>query len=183
VEDGFYLYVEGSGDNDYRTMYIYDLNGAAPQLIGDFPGAGFVDIWDEDAGLDGVYYTVVFNDPREFTLGSKCNLLGTKTAYRNYTVDREGTLVPLSDAYDLDQTLEPIISTIPLDVTLLPQNTVETVPAGSTFFFLRTDNETYVDLEMSDGQECRIVIEEIDWTPCINGVPEWECFEELMYAG
>lgn len=183
VEDNFYLYVEGSGDNDYRTLYIYDLNGSAPQLISDFPGAGFVGIWDEDAGVDGIYYTVLFNDPYEFTLGSKCNLLGTKTAYRNYTVDTDGTLYPLSDTYDLDQTLDSIISTIPLDVTLLPQSTVETVPAGTEFFFLRTDNETWVDLVMTDGQECRIVIEEIDWTPCINGVPEWECFEDLMYAG
>jgi hypothetical protein len=109
--------------------------------------------------------------------------LGTKTAYRNYTVDTDGTLYPLSDTYDLDQTLDSIISTIPLGVTLLPQNTVETIPAGTEFFFLRTDNETWVDLVMTDGQECRIVIEEIDWTPCINGVPEWECFENLMYAG
>ena len=36
---------------------------------------------------------------------------------------------------------------------------------------------------MKDGRECRIEIKEIDWTPTINGVPEWECFVNLMYAG
>ena len=179
----FYLYVEGSGENDYRTLYIYDLNEGMPQLISDFSGAGFVGSWDSDAGTDGIYYVSVFNDPSEFTLGSKCNLLGTKTAYRNYTVDADGSLLPLNDVYDLEEDLDSIISTVPLEVTLLPQNTTETVPEGTEFFFLRTDNETWVDLVMTDGQECRIVIEEIDWTPCINGIPEWECFENLMYAG
>ena len=66
---------------------------------------------------------------------------------------------------------------------ILPENKVETVPAGTEFSFLRTDNESYVDLKMEDGRECRIEFEEIDYTSCSNGVPEWECFENLMYAG
>lgn len=179
----FYLYVEGSGENDYCTMYIYDLNGTGPQLIADYSGVGFLNVWEPEAGIDGIYYSVLFNDPVEFTLGSKCNLLGTKTAYRNYTVDADGTLYPLNDTYTLREDLDPIISSISLPVILLPQNSKEIIPAGTEFRFLRTDNETYVDLAMADGQECRIVIEEIDWTPTINGVPEWECFENLIYAG
>ena len=119
----------------------------------------------------------------EFTLGSKCNLLGTKTAFRRYTVEADGTFLPLQDIYDLEKNLDPIVSAIPLKVTLLPQNTVETVPAGTEFSFLRTDTEGWVDLVMKDGRECRIEIKEIDWTPTINGVPEWECFVNLMYAG
>ena len=59
----------------------------------------------------------------------------------------------------------------------------ETLPAGTEFSFLRTDNVSYVVMELADGRECRIDIVEIDWTPTINGVPEWECFENLMYAG
>ncbi len=183
VDGAFYLYVEGSSANDYRTVYIYDISSGTPQLMEEYSGAGFLNVWDPDAGIDGVYYTAVFNDPAEFTLGSKCNLLGTKTAYRNYTVDADGTLLPLSDVYELDQDLEPIVSVVPLDVTILPKNKVETVPTGTEFSFLRTDNESYVDLKMEDGRECRIEIEEIDYTPCINGVPEWDCFEDLMYAG
>ena len=182
-EQNFYLCVEASGENDYCTMYIYDLNGATPQLIADYSGAGFIGVWDPEAAIDGVYYTVILNDPTAFTLGSRCNLLGTKTAYRDYTVGSDGSLLPLTDDYVLEEDLDSITSSIPLDVTLLPQNTVETLPAGTEFFFLRTDNETWVDLVMTDGQECRIVIEEVDWTPCINGIPEWECFDNLMYAG
>ena len=183
VEENFYLYVEGYAGNDYRVLYVYDLAGGEIELMDEFSNAGFVRVWEENAGIDGIYYTVLFNDPSEFILGSKCDLLGTKTAYRNYNVDADGTLLPLSDVYELDQDLEPIVSVVSLDVIILPENKVETVPAGTEFSFLRTDNESYVDLKMEDGRECRIEFEEIDYTSCINGVPEWECFENLMYAG
>ena len=183
VEENFYLYVEGYAGNDYRVLYVYDLAGGEIELMDEFSNAGFVRVWEENAGIDGIYYTVLFNDPSEFILGSKCDLLGTKTAYRNYNVDADGTLRPLSDIYELDQDLEPIVSVVSLDVIILPENKVETVPAGTEFSFLRTDNESYVDLKMEDGRECRIEFEEIDYTSCINGVPEWECFENLMYAG
>lgn len=177
----FYLMAEGSADNDYCTMYIYDLSTLT--LRESFSGTGFMHHRRPEAGDDGIFYTEVLTDPAMFTLGSKCDLLGTKTAWRSYTFSPGGVLLPLTDVYDLDKSLDPIISTVPLDVTLLPQNTVETVPAGTAFRFLRTDNETYVDLVMPSGQECRIVIEYLDWTPSINGVPEWDCFENLMYAG
>ena len=182
-DSGFYLCVEASGENDYCTIYTYDLSSETPRIVADYSGAGFRNVWDPDAGIDGVFYTEVFNDPVEFTLGSKCNLLGTKTAFRRYTVETDGTFLPLQDIYDLERNPDPIVSAIPLEVTLLPQNTAETVPAGTEFTFLRTDNESWVDLVMKDGRECRIEIKEIDWTPTINGVPEWECFVNLMYAG
>jgi hypothetical protein len=88
----------------------------------------------------------------------------------------------LAEEYGFVGELEPIVSTVPLEVTVLPDSK-ETLPAGTEFFFLRTDNESYVVLELADGRECRIDIVEIDWIPTINGVPEWECFEDLMYAG
>jgi hypothetical protein len=179
----FYLYVEGRGENDYRTMYIYDLNGPAPKLVSEFSGAGFVGRWDENAGVGGVYYYDVMTAVTDFTLGSKCNLLGTKTAVRQYNVNGgDGSLQPLAEEYGFVGELEPIVSAVPLEVTVLP-GSKETLPAGTEFFFLRTDNESYVVLELADGRECRIDIVEIDWIPTINGVPEWECFEDLMYAG
>lgn len=183
LEGEFYLMAEGSSDNDYCTMYIYSLGGSTPNLTAELSGVGFVSHWHPEAGQEGIYYTEIFNDPALVTLGSKCDLLGTKTACRAYTFSPGGALIPLADVYDLDPSLDPILSTVPLDVTLLPHNSVETIPAGTEFYFLRTDNETYVDLMMADGRECRIVIEYRDWTPTINGVPEWDCFENLMYAG
>lgn len=183
VDGAFYLMAEGSSDNDYCTMYIYSLSNGVPNLTAELSGTGFVSHWYPEAGYDGIYYTEILNDPQEIQLGSKCNLLGTKTAYRSYNFAPGGALTPLTEDYELSGEYLSITSSIPLDVTLLPQNTVETVPAGTEFFFLRTDNETWVDLVMTDGQECRIVLETADWSYTINGIPEWECFDNLMYAG
>ncbi len=178
-----YIYAEATIENDYRVLYSYDLSSGTPRLITDYSGVGFHGVWDPEAGSQGMYYTVLFNDPAEVALGTKCHMLGTKTAYRNYALDMGGTLQPLSDAYELDEDLAPIISSIPLDVKILPQNTVETVPAGTEFFFLRTDNESWVDLAMTDGRECRIELETLEWPHTINGIPEEECFANLLYAG
>lgn len=184
VESGAYLYVEARGENDFRTMHIYDLSGGLPVPVSEFPGAGFIGHWDEQAGTSGVYYYDVFTNPGTFTLGSVCHLLGTKTAVRTYRVNgADGTLIPLEEDYGFAGEPAPIVSALPLDVVILPGEEVETLPAGTEFSFLRTDNEGWVTLELEDGRTCRIEIVEIDWTPTIGGVPEWECFKDLMYAG
>jgi len=77
----------------------------------------------------------------------------------------------------------PIVSSVPLEVTMLPGKTKETLPAGTNFYFRRTDVDTYADMELEDGRQCRIEIVYEGDTPMINGVPEWDCFEELLYAG
>jgi hypothetical protein len=53
AEGNFYLCAEGRGENDYRTMYIYDLSGENAELVCEFSGAGFTGYWDEAAGIDG----------------------------------------------------------------------------------------------------------------------------------
>ena len=179
----FCLCAEGAGENDFRTLYRYDLTGTQPQLAEEYPNTGFYGRWDSESGVDGDYHRHVFTDPGELTLASRCNLLGTNTAFRTYTVTADGGLSPVSEEYALEATAEPIVSSVPLEVTILPQDTVETVPAGTAFSLLRTDNEGWVELEMDDGRQCRIVIEQVDYTPTIGGVPEWECFDNLMYAG
>jgi hypothetical protein len=113
-----------------------------------------------------------------------CQRLGTKTAVRSYCIDpANGTLIPKEAVYRFAQEPAPIVSAVALDVIMLPENKMETLPAGTEFICLRTDNETWMELKLADGRECRIEIEEIDFTPTINGIPEWECFEELFYAG
>ena len=180
----FWLYVEARIENDYRIVYIYDLNGDAPELVSEFSGAGFAGRWDESAGVDGIYYYDVLTNPADFALGSICHLLGTKTAVRDYSVNPEdGTLVPVTEEYRFNEGQVAIVSAVPLDVTILPGNKSETLPAGTEFVCLRTDNESWVDLRLTDGRECRIEIVEVDYTPTINGIPEWDCFVDLMYAG
>ena len=79
--------------------------------------------------------------------------------------------------------MRPIVSAIDLEVIMLPEKKTEVLPAGTNFYYLRTDGESYAELELEDGRECRIEIVQRDWEPCINGIPEWDCFLDLMYAG
>ena len=178
----FYLYVEAAGENNFHTMHIYDLNSGIPKAQESFEGVGRLTHWDPSAGIDGIHYYEVLNTPTEFPLQTKSNLLGSKMVFRKYTIRDNGVLAAPSDVYTAPENLPPITSAIPLEVLILPQNTTETLPAGTIFSFLRTDNETYADLRIQDGRECRITIKEIDWTPTINGIPEWDCFTDLIYA-
>ena len=71
------------------------------------------------------------------------------------------------------------------NVKILPDMKTELVKAGSEFTLLRTDGKTFVDAKLGDGRECRIYVERnrADYQLCINGIPEYELFEEIYYAG
>ena len=90
-----------------------------------------------------------------------------------------------TEYYDLSASLRRLISKLPLEVGILPDGTREELPAGTMLRMLRTDGETYMDLELEDGRECRLVLERNPdtWEWLINGISEWDCFEDLLYAG
>lgn len=180
----YFLYVEATAENDYTTLYIYDLNGEKITLNSEVSGAGFPGVWDESIGEYGIWYEEYFNDPHEFTLGHRIDRLGTWTAYKTYrTFPADGALDPQTDYYTLPEDAQPLISAVDLEVFLLPEGKLELIPAGSEFYFRRTDEDTYVVLELEDGRECRMEVQRDGWDALINGMPEYECFKNLMYAG
>lgn len=180
----FYLYIDSSGENDYRTLIVYDQSGEYLEFLGSYPGDGFRSVWYAENVPEPTWYMPVFNDPSHFVMGTRVNLLGSMTGTREYHVDPE-TGCPCAEtvSYSLPEDQLPLTSKIPLEVLILPDETTETVPAGTVFRFLRTDNDAYVDMLMDDGRECRILITYEDWWPMVNGLPEEECFDGLMYAG
>lgn len=180
----FFLYVDAHGENDYRTMYIYDLSSGFPEYITQFSGDGFYAEWLVDDTGEENYYYQVFNDPTHFTLGTRINVLGTMTGWRDYHM-MPATGIPQAETeyYHLNGEDRELTSLIPVEVLILPEQKTETIPEGSAFYFLRTNNETYVDMRLEDGRECRILISYHDWQPLVNGLPEFECFDGIMYAG
>jgi hypothetical protein len=54
---------------------------------------------------------------------------------------------------------------------------------GDLFTGVHTDGKTYVDMRTADGKECRIYVKYQGWQGYVNGIPEDECFEGIMYAG
>ena len=80
--------------------------------------------------------------------------------------------------------MAPLISKIPLEVTMVGDNTKGTVPAGTEFTFLRSDGDTYAEFRLPDGRECRVTRDNGEtWPYTVNGVTEEECFDGLGYAG
>lgn len=178
-----FLYVEAKYDNDYPTLFVYDLNGANPVEVGSLPGVGFTGAWYED-GESELYYRGTMDDPGCFDLSTRMDLLGTLSGVKTYSVDAS-TGMPASEqeAYRIPELYLPLTSTVPLEVIILPDQKAEVVDAGTQFTLLRTDGETYAEALMSDGRECRIEVDCSDYPHKVNGLSEFDCFEMLYYAG
>lgn len=180
----YFLYVEPEYYNGYNAICVYDLNGAEPVKVDGEWGIGLCGLWDEDCGEYGAYRTMLMSDPASFGLETRIDLLSTLYGAKTYSVDpATGAPVSDDDVYDVSATDQKLVSVIPLEVTVLPDGAIETVEAGMEFSFLRTDGETYQEMLMSDGRECRIEVELDDYLHTINGVSEYDCFEVLWYAG
>lgn len=182
VADKNYLFVEETTENDYKILYIFDLSLDCITEPMVQMNAGFVTMRTD--AEDYSYGEEVFNNPAEILLSSRMDIFRTMSGTRSYSFDaKAGMLVPQTDFYTLDETLSPLVSKIPLEVTILGENTSMIVPAGTEFTFLRTDNETYVEFRLSNGRECRVNVDTTGWSHMINGVPEEECFDGIGYAG
>lgn len=183
-EEQYFLYVQGIAENDYSCIFIYDLNGEEIKVKERLSGVSFCGVWDENVGEHGTYYNCVFGNPQELELGTRIEILGTWTGKRLYSIDVEnGIPKPKTEYFTIANSLQPSVSQIPLEVIILPDGTKEELPAGTEFYFIRTDGKTYVDARLADGRECRIMVEIEDYIQTINGVDQWECFDTLFYAG
>ena len=174
-------------------------------------------IWDEGDAYDASCQSgPVFTDPSEFTLAcSHLDMLGTTSGYRNYHVGVDGYPVAAEPYYTMDTSFA-IRAKKDLKLDLVDaggkKTGTKTVPAGTYLFDMRTDGETFVDLQTIDASALDISDEsdwkyfqiperstgyidltkpiyrvEIDhdagWPYHANGVEEDSLFEGIMYAG
>lgn len=180
----FYLYVDCDAANDYSTFWVYDMSAKEPLCLGRFPGEGFTGIWLEDYVVGPTWFHSVFNDPTHFRLTGYLDMLGTMNGIRDFYMNpKTGIPTAETEYYYLPEDREPLVTKIPLTVKLLPGLTDIEIPAGTKLWFLRSDGETYVDMRMPNGKECRIFVTYRDWVGYVNGIPEHDCFEGILYAG
>ena len=171
-----FLYLEAVSENDYTRLVVYDLNGEAPVKVGELEATGLAGGW--------YYEAEVFDDPTEFELDTRLEILGTRTGVRTYTIgEHTGMPMPKTDYFEISDNGYPMTSLIDLKVRMLDTNAEETIPAGTEFYEIRTDGESYVDFRLNDGRECRIEVDTDGYPDTIDGIPEDECFEGIMYAG
>jgi len=182
--DACYLYMDTTSDNDYNTLAVYQLDPGGARLVDYLHGCGFHSVWFDDEGEYGTVREVVFTDPTAFVLDSRIEILGTMTGTRLYAVDgASGLPVTADEAYAISADHLPLTTLRPITVTV--EGKAAELPAGTELHFLRTDGETYVDMALADGSECRIMAARSDegWGWQVNGISEWDCFDGLLYAG
>lgn len=164
-----YLYVQRTVENDYQSVCVFQITESSVEYMGEFSG-----------GMGS------FTNSLNFEVTRRMDLLSTYTAMADCYVDVYGLPVESGDVYEVDHDIS-ITSTVEITAELLDEegNLTEvsnTFPAGTVFKFERTDGETYVDMQASDGKRCRFYTTP-EWPPTVNGMDAEQSFEMLWYAG
>lgn len=213
-----YLYTFSSAENDYSMLEIVDV--AAKNLD---------ESRTENAGLGGVNYTwdegsdydtsclrgPAFTDPADISLSRRLEVLGTTNGYRSCHVGADGYPAANDELYTILTSFAiRAKKDLKLDVVDASgkKTGTKTVPAGTYLFDMRTDGESFVDLQTIDASALgindesewkyfqiadrstnhidltkpiyRVHVDLSDgWPHHVNGVEEDSLFEGIMYAG
>lgn len=181
-----YLYFEAYGNNDYEQLMIFEVEKSSVNLKETLTNSGFGYIYIY--GDDGVSTAdKVFNNPYSFILDSRMDFLGTYRGLKSYSIDsKTGLPVTQDKAYIVEMNDDFVLTCkTELSVEMLSDKKEKVMPSGTNFRIIRTDDETYVDTVLEDGRECRIYAEfdKNEYQLYIDGMPENDVFEEIMYAG
>lgn len=213
-----YIYTFASAENDYSMLEVVDV--AAKSLD---------ESRTENAGLGGVNYTwdegsdydtsclrgPAFTDPSDVALSRRLEVLGTTNGYRSCHVGADGYPAANDELYTIITSFAiRAKKDLKLDVVDASgkKTGTKTVPAGTYLFDMRTDGESFVDLQTIDASALgindenewkyfqiadrstdhidltkpiyRVHIDLSDgWPHHVNGVEEDSLFEGIMYAG
>ena len=181
----YFVYVVTQEFNDYSKLIVYDLNAGKIKENDTMNRTALEALYFENENDEGCAVDQIFNDPTKFVLETKFDLLSTYSARKTYSVNPETGIPETKDElYTIsDSRFFIITSKVDITVKILPDMKEEVIPSGSDFELIRTDGKTFVDAKLSDGREFRINLERENYQLCINGTPDYECFETLYYAG
>lgn len=178
-----YLYSESYSDGDYNLFCTWDLNGEAPMLTEQLSDTELDYEYVDGIYDGGIFYKQVLQNPDSFRLATHFDILGTRGSVATYQLSNaDGTPQMTDEAYAFTYGHE-VKTAIPLEAELLPDRKKTTLPAGTRLTPYQTDGKTYVDLKTESGEIVRLAVDTSDWPRTVNGIPEEECFEELLYAG
>lgn len=165
-KEKYYIYAQ-LGYELYNQIQVYELTENGGIYQGGLERAYIPGEWNSETDS---YFMDVWNDLSEFELQSRIDWVGVVTGEKTYMVDWDNPLPKAqTDYYDISTDWYTLTLKKPLEMKILPNGKMEEIPEGTTFQYLRTDGETYVDLLMEDGRECRVMTENWDGEPAING--------------
>lgn len=175
-EDGrtFVLVSRDAASDDF-TMYVYEITGGTIRECDSVYGISF---------RNGVANT------ESLTLQAHLDVLGTYTAMMDYVIGENGKLEQQDEFFRIDSdgsAWKTLINIKELPVTVDGAET--TLPAGSHISITATDNAgTALFYNEDTGENGEIHYTkgdgtEDDWTIYIDGIPDYEYFEMVPYAG
>ena len=209
-----YLYTFSSAENDYSMLEVVDVDTKSlDESRTENAGLGGVDYtWDEGDSYDtSCLRGPTFTDPSDVALSRRLEVLGTTNGYRSCHVGADGYPAANDEFYTILTSIA-IRAKKDLKLDVVDASGTKTVPAGTYLFDMRTDGETFVDLQMIDASALgindesewkyfqiadrstdhinltkpiyRVHIDHSDgWPYHVNGVEEDSLFEGIMYAG
>lgn len=178
-----YICYDSKTDNDYHIICMIDIEKDGISQIGEYYGKEFSGTYIEEGFETGTVYRTVFNNPDEFMLTTRMNLLGTRDGKSRYRINESDGSLEMTDEYYNIESEFGLNSSVSFEAELLPGKEKTVFPEGTTFYPLRTDGKTYIDMKTENGREVRINYDSEDFPHKVNGIPEDECFNNIMYAG
>ena len=177
-----YLYVEFGMENDWQKLEIVRL--AETEENDDLEYIG---------GTREAVYGHFVSDPKKFALYDRVDVLGTYMSYKTYSIGEDGMPVTEDEMYRIVHAYfkweNALTSKKDLNVLVHMDGSGEKVeeklPKGTKFRPYMTDRNSVIVMELEDGRRCDIPIEKRkdDYLFYINGVSEYDLFENLPYAG
>lgn len=216
ANDQYYLYLFETSDNDYTILAVVDLrtldydtekseNAYLTAEWGEY-------IYTPEGGFESSSQSQAFTDPTNFDLGTTTQVLGTKTAVKNFHVGADGYPASEEAWYSLSsvaciRTKKDLTAIL---VNAEGEETGETViPENTYLYFIRTDNETWADVQEIDASEVevfadewyemitakedpaadaskpiyRLYVDKTEWPYQVGGESEEDALAGIMYAG
>lgn len=215
ANDQYYLYLFETAENDYCLLATIDLKSMdydRERTIN--AGEGLVS-WDWKEAEDGYINREKvsgFSNPDDFELTNRMDILGTMDGSRHYHTGADG--YPVSDEASYRVTSQ-IILQAKQDVDceqVDPEGIVlkkAVLPKDSFVFLVRTDGETWMDVQAVDAGKVtredyegwsaisseeklepnenepiyRIPVDSTDYPKRVNGIEEDQVFAGILYAG
>lgn len=213
-----YIYTFASAENDYSMLEVVDVDTKSlDESRTENAGLGGVDYtWNEGDSYDtSCLRGPAFTDPSDIALSRRLEVLGTTNGYRSCHVGADGYPAANDELYTIITSFAiRAKKDLKLDVVDASgkKTGTKTVPAGTYLFDMRTDGESFVDLQTIDASALgindesewkyfqiadrstdhidltkpiyRVHIDHSDgWPYHVNGVEEDSLFEGIMYAG
>ncbi len=157
----YYMYIFQDFDSTWPNLVVYDLKNLTEKSMDIGAGVYARNIYSDDTDANTSELTEIryaFTDPENMVMGSGTYLLGTIDGYRTYTAGDDGLPQPKEPYYLMESDFViHALSDITCDIVDETGEVTDagngTIPSGSYLRYVRTDNETYVDLQIIDASE------------------------------